>query len=125
MQWLTAFNPFVFLFDMLLEGRMQLPIGFVGFASGHLAATVLLLFLSVTGNAPVLFAVGEQGGKERRRMPARSGAVSTADVIELAESDIIARTRSRRRLPESVAPASPCGVGCTCSTRTRCFGKNW
>ncbi len=100
MQWLSAFNPFVFLFDMLLEGRMQLPIGFVGFASGHLAATALLLFLSVTGTRRFYLRSASKAVKSDGGAPARAApAVATADVIELAESDIIA--------PAAVTAAAP------------------
>lgn len=103
MQWLSAFNPFVFLLDVLIEGRMNLPIGFGGFATGHLAATALLLYSSVVGTRRFYLrsaskAVKGDGGAPARTAPVRAPAVAlkptasaapTEAVLELAEADLI------------------------------------
>lgn len=104
MQWLSAFNPFVFLLDVLIEGRMNLPIGVVGFTLGHLAATALLLYSSVVGTRRFYLrsaskAVKNDGAAPTRTAPVRApapalkpaaSAASTDAVLEPAEADVIA-----------------------------------
>lgn len=127
MQWLSAFNPFVFLFDMLLEGRMNLPIGFGGFAAGHLAATALLLYSSVVGTRRFYLrsaskAVKSDGGTPARTAPMRvplappKPAASSApmeEVLELAEADLLS------------SPAAAAAVAEVPKVRRTSHAKRW
>ncbi|MBA4015931.1 MAG: hypothetical protein C0483_01955 [Pirellula sp.] len=114
MQWLSAFNPFVFLFDVLLEGRMNLPIGFAGFATGHLAATAFLLYSSVVGTRRFYLrsasaAVKSDGGAPARTAPVRSPAAAKP-VAPVAAASVAPREELLEPIEADPAPTAAARV---------------